>query len=128
MRHGQSEEPPNADLAPDHAEIDLDAALQRLGGDEQLLRDMALMFVQDAPGLLEQAHMAGRAGDADAPWRAAHSLKGLASNFSEPAAAAAQRAETALHEGDPGEIAAALADLRAQVERLVDGLKRRVLR
>jgi HPt (histidine-containing phosphotransfer) domain-containing protein len=106
--------------------IDLAAALQRLGGDQQLLRDMAQIFIEDAPGLLQQAHAAGDTGDSEQAWRAAHSLKGLAANFSDPAAAAAQIAESALRQGDPAAIDPALAVLRVYIERLTDGLRRGV--
>lgn len=58
--------------------IDRRATLQRLGGDTQLMREMAAFFLEDAPLLLLtiQQHRAGEEAT-----RAAHSLRGLASNF-----------------------------------------------
>jgi HPt (histidine-containing phosphotransfer) domain-containing protein len=61
--------------------LDLDAALKRLGGDRNILIELAKMFAEDTPGLLaamEQGIEQARYPDAG---RAAHSLRGLASNF-----------------------------------------------
>lgn len=55
--------------------------MQRLGGDEQLLGDLIQFFMEDSPGLLERIKAAHQSGDAKQLERAAHSLKGLASNF-----------------------------------------------
>ena len=62
--------------------LDLDAALKRLGGDRNILIELAKMFAEDAPGLLDaikQGIQQARYSDAG---RAAHSLRGLAANFS----------------------------------------------
>jgi HPt (histidine-containing phosphotransfer) domain-containing protein len=112
---------------PNDGGIDLRAAIERLGGDAQLLREMAAIFVEDAPGLLDQVQ-SGRGGEpSEMASRAAHSLKGLVSNFSEPASNAAQAAESALNDGTEARIESALAVLRVYVERLTDVLRRSVL-
>jgi two-component system, sensor histidine kinase and response regulator len=62
--------------------LDLDEALKRLGGDRNILIELAKMFAEDSPGLLDainQGIQQARYSDAG---RAAHSLRGLAANFS----------------------------------------------
>ncbi len=61
-------------------------ALERLGGDEELLREVARLFLDEYPGLLVEIRDAVAVRDADALQRAAHSLKGSVSNFGADAA------------------------------------------
>jgi two-component system, sensor histidine kinase and response regulator len=61
--------------------IDEAAALERIGGDQQLLEEIAGLFLQEYPELLDSMRQALAAGDATRLERAAHSLKGSASNF-----------------------------------------------
>ena len=61
--------------------VDLDAALERMGGDRQLLEDIVQFYFQDSPGLLQQIERSISARDSAQLERAAHSLKGLAANF-----------------------------------------------
>ncbi len=61
--------------------FDLAVALERVGGDEELLKEIADLFVEDAPQLLEAIRVAVEAGDGSALHRAAHSLKGSVANF-----------------------------------------------
>jgi len=61
--------------------LDEAAALERIGGDRQLLKEIAELFLQEYPELLETMRKALAAGDATLLERAAHSLKGSASNF-----------------------------------------------
>ncbi|MFO1095030.1 MAG: Hpt domain-containing protein [Planctomycetaceae bacterium] len=125
----------SADEVPLDAGVDLQAALRRLGGDAELVCELAQIVVEDAPGLLAQALSARAAGaldarnsgDFDAAARAAHALKGLLANFSEPAAGAAQLAETVLRQRDAASRLPALANLQAYTERLLDELQRTVL-
>lgn len=58
--------------------IDREGALARMGGDASLLREMARFFMEDAPPLLQTVKTERTGENAT---RAAHSLKGLASNF-----------------------------------------------
>lgn len=55
--------------------------LQRLGGDENLFRELVEYFVEDSAQILDQMRAAARGGDAAELERAAHSIKGLAANF-----------------------------------------------
>jgi PAS domain S-box-containing protein len=61
--------------------VDIEAAMQRLAGDMDLLRELATMFAEDAPQLLEKLEQGINERDASQVRRAAHSLKGLAANF-----------------------------------------------
>ena len=66
--------------------IDYEGALKRLGGDPDIFRDVVRLFDEDKPGLLRAIREAAAARDAPGLRRAAHSLKGLASNFGAPRA------------------------------------------
>ena len=67
-------------------------ALARVGGDEELLKEIAVLFLDEYPRSLGELHKAVEAGDSKAVERAAHSIKGAVSNFGARAAvdAAAQ--------------------------------------
>jgi two-component system, sensor histidine kinase and response regulator len=69
--------------------FDYDGSLNRMGGDEQLFREMVGFLFADAPAWLAQIDEGLRQLDAVAVHRAAHSLKGLVSNFGAPLAVAA---------------------------------------
>jgi two-component system, sensor histidine kinase and response regulator len=61
-------------------------ALERVGGDEALLQEIAGLFLEDYPNLITQIQQAVGAKDAHSLERAAHSLKGSLSNFGSDAA------------------------------------------
>jgi signal transduction histidine kinase/DNA-binding response OmpR family regulator len=62
----------------DAASWDNVEALDRIGGDEELLRDLCQIFLEESPKLLQKLRQALEAGDSDGVMRAAHSLKGEA--------------------------------------------------
>ena len=68
------------------ARLNSAVALERLGGDEELLREVARLFLDEYPALMVEIREAVAARDADALQRAAHSLKGSVSNFGADAA------------------------------------------
>ena len=82
-------------------QIDLERALQALDGNAELLKDLANMFVEDAPVLLAQLK---NALVDECPTRAravVHGLKGLAATFyAKTGVEIAQRLEDAAGEGD----------------------------
>lgn len=51
-------------------------ALERLGGDEGLLRELCEIFLEESPKLLRNLRQAVTEGDASSVMRAAHSLRG----------------------------------------------------
>lgn len=61
--------------------LDRAMALDRVGGDEELLAEVAQLFLDDYPNSLREIDEALQRGDAKLLERAAHSLKGAASNF-----------------------------------------------
>jgi len=60
------------------APVNVPAALRWLGGDRALLRDLARVFVEDAPGRSDALRAAAASRDAAQLERLAHSLKGSA--------------------------------------------------
>jgi signal transduction histidine kinase/DNA-binding response OmpR family regulator len=54
-------------------------ALDRIGGDEDLLQELCQIFLEESPKLLQKLQQALTEGDADGVMRAAHSLKGESS-------------------------------------------------
>ena len=69
-------QPPSAVAPPEQISWGKAEALQRLGGDEDLLRELCDIFLNESPKLLQQLREAIAAADPDAVMRAAHSLKG----------------------------------------------------
>ena len=54
-------------------------ALDRIGGDEELLQELCQIFLEESPKLMQKLQLAIAAGDSDGVTRAAHSIKGEAS-------------------------------------------------
>lgn len=61
--------------------LDRQFALSRVGGDEELLKEIAAVFLADYPNSLREIHAAIAAGEANQLERSAHSLKGSVANF-----------------------------------------------
>lgn len=61
--------------------INLDDLMKNIGGDRELLQEVAGMFIEMGPGMLEDIKTALAAGDAQRLEKTAHTLKGTASNF-----------------------------------------------
>ena len=104
-----------------------DAALERVGGDEAMLRDLAEMFFAECPKLMQQIreHIAG----ADGPElrRAAHTLKGSAHVFgAEEVAEAAHQLEEIGREEAFADAEEALALLEDEVARLLPALRTKI--
>ena len=109
--------------------FDQEAALARVEGDEELLAELAGLFLEEAPGLLAQMREALAAGDAPRLERAAHSLKGSASNIDAPeTTAAASALELLVRDGGIGQagpladrVEGAVTRLSVELGRLVGG-------
>lgn len=103
--------------------LDKSAVLAHFGGDVELVREIAGLFLQSSPDVLRQIREALARGDAEQVRRAAHTLKGSAANFlAKPVSDAAFRVEKLGRAGDLGPVPEALAALEAQVERLRSAL------
>lgn len=106
--------------------LDRELALSRVGGDLDLLKEIASLFVEDYPRVLRVLHHAVASGDAQMVERTAHGLKGSVSTFG--ARAAMEAARTLENLGRAREMAElnsvldrlelALATLRPELENL----------
>jgi len=111
--------PPRGQLPP----LDRAAAVERLGGDEELFAEVATVFRGDAPKLLDELNRAITAGDAPTIRRAAHGLKGAAGYVGGgPTATAAEAMERIGASGDLSTAATALEVLSSEVARLTAAL------
>jgi HPt (histidine-containing phosphotransfer) domain-containing protein len=61
--------------------LDRTVALARVGGDVELLKEIATLFLDEYPRVLTDLHKALQAGDSKGVERSAHGLKGSVSNF-----------------------------------------------
>ena len=66
-------------------------ALDRIGGDEELLQELCHIFLEESPKLLQRLHQAVAAGDTDGVMRAAHSFRGEAGYLGADASSHAAR-------------------------------------
>lgn len=103
--------------------FDKAAALARVEGDEELLRELVELFLGDCARLLADVRAAIEQGDAGQLYRAAHTLKGAASNFVAPGVTAAALAlETQGRNGILGEAPQAFQTLTARLDELKHAL------
>jgi two-component system, sensor histidine kinase and response regulator len=61
--------------------LDHQFALSRVGGDEELLKEIATIFLEDYPNSIQEIRAAIAASDAKRLETSAHTLKGSVSNF-----------------------------------------------
>jgi two-component system, sensor histidine kinase and response regulator len=94
-------------------------ALERLGGDEALLRELCEIFLEESPKLMRNLRKAIEEGDASSVMRAAHSLKGEVGYLG--AAGASQAAQQLEDMGAMNKLAAAPETL-ILLEREISGL------
>jgi len=116
-----------ADAASDQpsreAMFDLNAALARLGGDRELLCDLIGFFFEDSLPLLKQIQQGLAERNANIVERSAHSLKGLAANFSaDRAVQAALRLEKMGHSGNLANGPEAATELEREITALREAL------
>jgi len=113
-------EPVTLDVGP---AFDRRDALNRLGGDEDLLADVVGVFLADAPRMLNELRHAVTTGDAPALQRTAHGLKGAAGYVGgRPAADAAEKLERVGADGRLAEAPTALDALAREIDRLTAAL------
>jgi two-component system, sensor histidine kinase and response regulator len=109
-----------ASLAPLEALVDWPAALARVQGREEHLRQLIALFEQECAKLLPEMHRAIAAADHVALRRAAHTLKGSAACFGARAVTdTAQRLELLGRDANFTEALPACAELEAAVGRLL---------
>lgn len=104
--------------------LDVSQALANMGGDEELYREIAALFIHDLPAQMELLRRAFELEDAKQLGVTAHSLKGSSSNIGAAAVQRlAARLEELAREGDWAAAAALHVDLRSRVEDLVTALE-----
>jgi HPt (histidine-containing phosphotransfer) domain-containing protein len=83
------------------AMLDHELAMSRVGGDAELLKELADLFLEEYPRLLAELREAHLQGDAKRVEATAHGLKGSVANFgAQPAVDAALRIEQLGRSGD----------------------------
>ena len=109
---------------PDPSSWNRTAALDRIDGDEELLRDLCRIFLEESPQLLQRLRQAVIAGDAEGVMRAAHSLKGEAGYLGAGAVShAARQLEDMGREQDLSQAGDTLATLEREVANLHHDLR-----
>jgi HPt (histidine-containing phosphotransfer) domain-containing protein len=101
-----------------------DQMIARLGGDEELARQLVTLFIGECPQMLAQVRESVGQGTPDLVRRAAHAFKGSVSNFlSDGPTATAFALEQIGRDGRLDEAPAVLATLERQVDVLLTQLR-----
>jgi PAS domain S-box-containing protein len=104
--------------------FDPGAALKRVDGDRELLREVANLFFEDTPRLLAEVRNAIQRGDGKALERSAHTLKGSVGNFgARTAFEAAFSLEQMGRNGDFARASEVFIQLDRQVTLLIPALE-----
>jgi HPt (histidine-containing phosphotransfer) domain-containing protein len=113
------EDETSVDLQRQLANLDRAIALERVGGDEELLREIAALFLDEYPKMMTEIRAALEQGNAKALEQASHSLKGSVGNFgADHAYQAALRLETIGRGRDLSAAAQAYQDLVRALDSL----------
>jgi CheY-like chemotaxis protein len=116
---------PTSVFPPSKATFDLQAALDRVEGDRDLLGEMATIFLEEYPRFLQQMRQAIADNDSATLCHAAHTLRGSVGNFvATDAAAAALVLENMGREEGLAQASVALAQLEAVLARLTLALSK----
>jgi PAS domain S-box-containing protein len=103
--------------------FDPEAILSAVEGDRELLKEVLMLYFEDAPHLLDDVRAAVAGDNPEALERAAHTLKGSVGNFGAQAAVeAALRVEMIGRRHALGEAPSALAELEHEIARLTTAL------
>lgn len=110
------------------AVVDLAGALDRINGDQRLLNEIAAIFINDGPRLLESLTSSVAAHDVIRTESSAHALKGIAANVGGlRVERAALAVEDAARAGQMELAGIAAGCLTTEIDRLVDALERMVV-
>ncbi len=110
---------------PNPEPLNVDAALQGIGGDMDLLREIAGLCLEEYPKLLVEVRAAISAQNAKALEHSAHTLKGVVSNFAaENARKAALALELIGRNGNLADSPAALVTLESELAALRPALEK----
>jgi PAS domain S-box-containing protein len=103
--------------------FDRQAVLDRVGGNVQLLKELAGVFEDDCKRLVNELREALQAQDGEKLSRAAHPLKGMAAFFDAAAAVQAAELDKCGQESDFATAAGILPLLTRQIEMIQESLK-----
>ena len=99
-------------------------ALERLRGDERLLRELIAFFLEDFRPLLAELKSTLADGDLAGAERAAHSLKGLSATFeAEQAVEGARRIEKACGDHDLAQAREVVSEFEAALRLLGEDMQ-----
>ena len=111
------------EVAPAAEAVDLSGMLRHLDGDQQLLAELAEVFLDNSAHWIEQLRTSLAKGDYETLGRVAHMLKGAVGNFAaEPAVEAAERLIEAARRGPSHELLNACTALEVELARLTEAL------
>jgi HPt (histidine-containing phosphotransfer) domain-containing protein len=104
--------------------IDIDEALRLTAGDRGMLREMGMLFLQEAPRQRQAILTQIEAGDAAGIRQTTHTLKGSVVIFgARSAAAAAAELENAAADDDASKLTTAWQRLNLEMDRLIDAVQ-----
>jgi two-component system, sensor histidine kinase and response regulator len=99
--------------------LDREAALARVGGDDELLKEIATLFLENYQAWVSELREAAACNDAAAIQRTAHGLKGSVANFgARDAVEASLKLESLGRSGDLTQVPESLAALESALETL----------
>ena len=111
---------PRSDGMPDIGGLDLDGALNRMGGSTKLLRKMISRFCETQAGAMDRIRAAIDNNDVESAAREAHTVTGLAGNIGATAMAArAAVVEEVLNQGQNHAMVPALDAMAAELDSLI---------
>jgi HPt (histidine-containing phosphotransfer) domain-containing protein len=111
----------NAPVAAGECPVDLNKAMENLGGDRELFDEVLGLFVQTLPQILREVESAIESRDAAKLRLVAHGLKGSAANVcAEPARQKAEEIEGMAKRQDFSQLDQAFAELEALLKQLQD--------
>jgi HPt (histidine-containing phosphotransfer) domain-containing protein len=98
--------------------------LERLGGDEELARQLVTLFIAECPRMVDRIRESIAAGDADEIRKAAHAFKGSVANFTTNAPmTTALELETAARAANTAGAVGLAAQIEQELETLVAQLR-----
>jgi CheY-like chemotaxis protein len=116
---------PGPQALDDSAAIDWGEVLAAVQGNRTLLKELAVIFLEEYPGLLVQARQGLTGGDAASLQRAAHTLKGSVRQFGATSVCEqCDHLEKAARNGDPADTLRTLVALEAELQTLGQSLQR----
>lgn len=107
--------------------LDWERALENADGSEELLIELAKVFIESCPEMMRQVRDAVDRGDAQSLQRAAHNIKGSARVFASGGAMEeAMRLESMGADGDLSAARQSLAILENEVTQLTEALGQKI--